>query len=92
MQQDNEVGKELAKTMINMVNKMDSSDNEQAFVEEIINSHRTLQQSTGKLLLKVFAAWAEVHDSGYYDLRNEATVQLGKTITEATKDTPIPYI
>lgn len=85
-------GKQIAQDLLDMVNVMNNDKEVQAFVDEILNSHRTLQQSAAGLMLKTFAGWAEMKDNGYYDLRNEATVKVGKTITDATEDYYIPYV
>lgn len=85
-------GKEIAQDFMDMINVMGNDKEVGAFVDEVLNSHRTLQQSAAGAFLKVFAGWAEVHDSGYYDLRNEATVKVGKLVTEATENTYLPFV
>ena len=85
-------GEQIALDLIDMVNRMGSAEEEQKFVDTILNSHRTLQQSTAGLFLKMFAGWAEVRKVGHYDLRNEATVNIATKITEAVEDTTLPFI
>jgi hypothetical protein len=78
---------ELAKTILDSVNRM-GFDNEE-FIEELMNGHRTLQQSTARVFLECFRSWAK---SPSYDLRNEATVQLAQKIDEATADMGLPMV
>lgn len=74
-------GKELAEAIGNFVNGADSKDID-TFVEAMINNvHRTLQQNTMKMFVRLVQKYAQLPDS-HYDLRNEATVQLCKKIVE----------
>ncbi len=45
--------------------------NNQAFVEGVMQEHRTLQQSMFEVMLACIAEWAKTE---HYDLRNEFTV------------------
>ena len=45
-----------------------------AFVGEVLNEHRTVQQGMGRLVCALIEGWAAAYESGRYDLRNEATV------------------
>ena len=85
-------GAELAQEFMQMVNLMGNETEQQAFVDGVLNDHRTLQQSAAGVFLQVFAGWAEMKDTGYYDLRNEATVTLGKSITEAASGAHLPFV
>ncbi len=52
-----------------------------SFVKQITHrAHRTLQQSIGKLVFALIKGWAEMFDSGQYDLRNEHTCKVCKEI------------
>jgi len=56
------------------------------FCDQLVNrTHRTLQQKIATLMMRSFTAWASLPD-GRYDLRNEATVKLAKTIVKSTED------
>lgn len=85
-------GKKIASEFMTLVSSMNNDAEEQAFVDEILNSHRTLQQSAAGVLLKLFAGWAALNDTGSYDMRNEATVKVAKRITDATEDHYLPYV
>ena len=74
-------GKELAKQLSQFVNIMANAKEEDEFVEAIMREHRTLQQSTFKLVMKLIVAWAETGDD-FYDLRNEYTVLQCKEILD----------
>lgn len=56
------------------------------FCDQLVNrTHRTLQQKIATLMMRSFTAWANLaHDR--YDLRNEATVKLARTIVNSTKE------
>ena len=74
-------GELVAKQVGDFVNVMGHSD--EGFVRGITTLHRTLQQSVFGIIIKLIYKWAEMHDSGRFDLRNEDTVVLCKKITEA---------
>ncbi len=52
----------------------------EAFVEYILNDHRTLQQNMGRIVVKLIHGWAEMYDTGHYDLRNEGTVKFAAEV------------
>lgn len=55
--------------------------------------HRTLQQSTFRIMVECIQAWAKMNDDMWYDLRNEATVQTSKELWENyLKDKAFPLI
>ena len=85
-------GKEIAQEFMSMVNVMCNEKEQEAFIDEILNSHRTLQQSAAGVFLQVFAGWADMKTKGYYDLRNEATVSLGERVTKAAENTHLPFV
>ena len=45
-------------------------------------THRTLQQSIGKLIFKLLRMWADSYSTKMYDLRNEHTCRTSKRIVE----------
>ena len=54
-----------------------------AFVDQIVyRTHRTLQQSIGKLVFLLIKRWAEMHRCNRYDLRNEALCQACHNIDD----------
>lgn len=86
-------GKQVAEDLLDMMNSLGGNEKEQqAFVDTILNSHRTLQQSTCGLLVKVFDGWATMKADGYYDLRNEATVKLAERVSKAVEGEYLPLI
>ena len=90
---DKPSGKDVAQDLIDMVNVISgNSQEEQDFIDTILRSHRTLQQSTCGLLLKVFKGWADMKEVGFYDLRNEATVTIAEKITKAVADDYLPLV
>jgi len=61
---------EAAKALESFVNPYGCSLT--AFVEQITHrTHRTLQQSIGKLVFKLIKGWAEMYRNKMYDGRNE---------------------
>ena len=90
---DKPSGKDVAQDLIDMVNVISgNSQEEQDFIDTILRSHRTLQQSTCGLFLKVFKGWADMKEVGFYDLRNEATVTIAEKITKAVADDYLPLV
>ena len=79
---------ELAEAVADSVNAM-GFDNEK-FADALLNKHRTLQQSTFRMMLATIKAWSE---QDHYDLRNEYTVEKSKEIMKALGDeTHVPMI
>lgn len=76
--------KDVAKEVSRLVNCI-SDQGVEEFLEEMNRDHRTLQQGFTRLCVK----WLEMQGSkeGHeYDLRNEASVQLGKKFLEKLDD------
>ena len=89
---DKPTGKQVAEDLLDMLNVLSGTEEQQAFVDTILNSHRTLQQSACGAFLKVFEGWAEMKRNGYYDLRNEATVSTAEKVSAAVEDAHLPMI
>lgn len=51
-------------------------------VEKLSRDHRTLQQGITRFCVAWLEKMAEHHESGRYDLRNEASVKLGKEFVD----------
>ena len=65
-----EQAKEAAQTMTKMVNQL-GPGHWAEFVDVILNqSHRTLQQNVGKVMIQLIKGWAEKYEAGEYDERN----------------------
>lgn len=75
---------EIARDLLDMVNNMSYSSNE--FVDEVLMSHRTLQQNTFRLVVDLLKAWEAVGDVGRFDARNEHTVKSAKVMLGALRD------
>ena len=72
-----EEGRKLAAELITSLNVMGfEKDTAEGFVEELMRSHRTLQQSFGRLLLEIIKGFAEQYKEGRYDPRNEGICKL----------------
>lgn len=82
-----EEGKNVARETIAFVNNISRDDS--GYVEEVINSHRTLQQAWMRLACKTIKAIA---DQKNYDARNEASVKLAKSICEVDGFDCLPFI
>ena len=78
-------GKEMCQMIDEFVNGADD-EHYKDFLDTLINrTHRTLQQKIASLFLNSFEAWATLPENRY-DLRNEATVKVSKTIVSAIKE------
>lgn len=71
---------ELQKETENFVNAFCNSKEEEKFIELMSRSHRTLQQSYTKFVMKWIKAQAETE---FYDGRNERSVMLCRKIMKA---------
>lgn len=86
MSNGNLSGKDLGNEITTFVNGF-GCDSE-GVAETVARSHKTLQQSTMRLMMTIIRRLAQ----NSTDDRNEATVQLAKKITEIAKDYPLPLI
>lgn len=73
----NEQAREVVKAFSAWVNCMDHKN--AAFVEAVIQEHRTLQQQMFEVMLACIAAWA---NQEHFDARNEFTVFKCREIME----------
>jgi len=80
-----------ARDVVNMVNIIGGDESHVAFVQEILRSHRTLQQGVGRLVGMLITETAKM-DDGCYDLRNEAWVKLCKRLAPIVAESPLPLI
>ena len=80
-------GQEAARMVSNMLNSY-SSDGERAFVAQMANDHRSLQQAFTRLCV----AWLRTIADARYDLRNEASVKLAKEVLPLLDANPLPRI
>jgi len=65
----------------------------QGIQEALLNSHRTLQQATVRILLLAIAdllVW--MGETEQCDLRNEAACKLGKPLQDLLEAHPLPFI
>lgn len=77
-------GKETAKQLIDFVNTFADKETTEDFITEFCRSHKTLQQSAFRLILKLTEAIAS--EDYRHDGRNEASHQLAKGIINTFKD------
>jgi hypothetical protein len=75
-----ERAREAAKNLADAVNEM--SFDVEAFADELLRQHRTIQQNTFGAFLATVKAWAGL-ESNRYDLRNEFTAESSRKIVEA---------
>lgn len=76
--------REVAKEVVDMVNNMTFSST--AFVDEVMRSHRTLQQNVFRLFTDLLKEWSNMEAEGRYDLRNERTVKSAKLFLDTYKE------
>ena len=74
---------ELAKSLTHFFNTFGTEERFKLLSKNLMNEHRTLQQTTMKFFIHQMKEWAETE---FYDGRNEATVKLCKKIVEEMKD------
>jgi len=78
---------------LNIMSSTSQKDVGNAFVSELNNTHRSLQQSFGDVVLRAiieYGAWAV--ESGRYDARNEAFVKTCVKLKEAMDESHMPTI
>jgi len=75
---------DAARSLSDFVNRNSGALASKQFAEELCNkTHRTLQQSSFKVMLACIDHWAKHGDTGNYDARNEATVMTCRRIVES---------
>ena len=84
---DNDNPKDVAYAMSKFVNTYLSRNAE--FIDEMSREHRTLQQGFTRLCVQWLEYLATVE---HYDLRNEASVSLGKEFVEKIENRHLPYV
>jgi hypothetical protein len=83
---------QLAQDMSNFVNCIGNDVND--VVKILAQEHRTLQQGITRFCVAWLVECANKYDQKDFDLRNEASAQLGKKFTEKTTvvDRALPFI
>jgi len=81
----NKSPKEVAEIISRFVNGASSQDIE-ALALEIRRDHRTLQQTTFKLVATLIEQWAKDETDGNFDARNESTVQTCRKLVDDNPD------
>lgn len=56
------------------------------FADEVMNCHRTLQQSMFNCMIECMRDWSEMYEKGRYDARNEDTCRLSNEIIKQFGD------
>jgi len=80
MNEREERAREAGRNLASAVNEMGFDVD--AFADEILRQHRTLQQNTFGAILATIKAWADLSEN-CFDLRNEFTVNKSREIVAA---------
>jgi hypothetical protein len=78
-----EKGKQMAEALLDFVNGASMKDKE-AFVQQMLRGHRTLQQEAFNLMIDTCKAWSALDGTELYDDRNNYAVQTSVKIMKAT--------
>jgi hypothetical protein len=82
---------DVADLLMDAVNS--SSFDDEAFAKQVTQkTHRTLQQSFMRAIVKTIHGWSKMHKEDWFDLRNEATVKASSKIVETIKDDYFPLV
>jgi hypothetical protein len=80
-----------AEAFMNDVNSM--SFDVTSFADAVTTEHRTLQQNAFRAFAACIEQWAEMYETGRYDLRNEQTVKLAHEFWHNhLKDEGVPFV
>ena len=87
-----DAAKEIARKLSSYVNGW--HNHVDSIVNELGKDHRTLQQGVTNFCVKWLEECARKEKENLYDLRNEASVKLGKKFMEVTdaRDRALPFI
>ena len=81
-------GKKVASDLTKALNTMTyEKEVTRGFVDEIIQSHRTIQQSTMRAIYSLIMRWADSN----YDARNQSTVEFCQKIKKMIEDENIHF-
>lgn len=84
MREPSECAIEAAKNLASSINCMRDETNLEYIKNEMVNLHRTLNQSfTGNFIIPFIQIMAEKYENGYYDGRNESACKCCKIMAEA---------
>ena len=89
MKPDNEIASKMYKAMQEVtpaVNIMSDKELEDGMLNALLDEHRTLQQSFFRVLHNVMKQYAATK---YYDLRNEASIEYAKRVSELDHHFPL---
>jgi hypothetical protein len=84
-----EIGPSVQK-LFDHVNGHSGRASSEAFIQAFQMQHRTSQQSFFSTFIVPLILHEAGLKTGWYDLRNEATVNLCKRLASACKDSPLP--
>jgi hypothetical protein len=89
---DKKEAKRVARELSQFVNCMGYKVED--IVEFLNDEHRTLQQGVTKFCVKWLEECAKKHDEGDFDLRNQASAELGRAFVDRinTQERAIPFI
>ena len=84
--------KEVAGVLSQFVNSYSNDMND--VVDCLAHDHRTLQQGFTRFSVKWLERCAKMHDEGNFDLRNQASCELGKVFVSRvnTAERALPFI
>jgi len=85
-------GSDAADKLTKILNVMSyEKEATQGFVDTIINSHRTIQQSTMRTVFALIMEWAKKGEEDVFDARNEATVKFSQAIKKLAIEQNISF-
>ena len=79
-------GKDVAQMVCRIMNNMNPDYDIDLFVNEILLDHRTIQQTTGRLILRMIVAWGDNGRAGRYDARNEMICKISEKLLTILED------
>lgn len=77
-------GTQMAEQFADFVNV--STHDKDNFAIGVTSDHRYLQQEMFNAMLKCVEHWADAHDSGRFDARNQYAVKASKAMIQGLKD------
>ena len=90
-EQTKEAGRKVAELIMQFVNGGFTADFFEGFFDVILNSHRTLQQVLQKYLILKWIRMNALKTEGFFDERNQYTVEQCKIMDKALRDNEKHY-
>ena len=83
---------EIDKLLTDLASLCQSSRDAEKVSQMLVRQHRTHQQGIGRFIQESVNYFADANDKGRFDLRNQATCEMCKKVSEEIDKHGLPFI